>query len=126
MNQSLLDGLTDFYSQQAAPAPESSSLVGWRKLKSVALAVHPSQVGEAAQDAEARGVPTSFTADGCPVFESRTHRKRYMQAYGYFDRDAGYGDAAPRLHKGEKAPPSRLRELAHRLAERVRAQHMRR
>jgi len=38
------------------------------------------------------GVPTQYTKDREPIFESRGHWKRYMQAMGYHDRDAGYGD----------------------------------
>jgi hypothetical protein len=91
-----------------------------KKVKSVALAVHPDQRGEATDDAAKRGVPTAFTDDGRPVFESREHRKKYMRAYGYYDRDAGYGDAAPQHHKGERAPDSKLKELARRLADKIR------
>lgn len=122
MSQSLIDGLNQFYAAQVAtPRTRATGNRPWsRGQKSVALAVHPSQVREAVEDAQKKGVPTDFTPDGRPVFRDRDHRKRYHQAYGFFDRDAGYGDAAPRLHKGDKAPPSRLRELAKRLAHRIR------
>jgi len=102
---------------------EAPALVTFKKQKSIALAVHPSQRKEAIEDAVKRGVPTEFTPDGCPVFESRAHRKSYMRAYGFYDRDAGYGDAAPLYHKGDKAPPSRLRELAQKLADRINRRH---
>jgi hypothetical protein len=72
-----------------------SCFVAWKPLASDALAVHPKQVKQAALDAEAKGVPTRFLPDGRPVFESRSQRKRYCEAYGYFDRDGGYGDAQP-------------------------------
>lgn len=115
-------GTTEFYHAIAdAAAAEAVGNRPWsKKVKSVALAVHPDQIAEAAEDARKRGVPTEFTADGCPVLTDRDHKKRYLRAYGYYDRDAGYGDAAPIYHKGEKAPPSRLRELGRKLADRIR------
>lgn len=57
-----------------------------------ALKVHPSQVQEAIENARQKGVPTDFTKDGRPLFTSRSHQKRYCKAYGYFNRDGGYGD----------------------------------
>lgn len=68
---------------------------GW-PLISDALGVHCSQVAEATESAKAKGVPTEFTPAGQPIFTSREHRKQYCRAYGFFDRNGGYGDAAPR------------------------------
>jgi hypothetical protein len=68
------------------------SLVGWVPIISDALAVHPRQVKEAIADARAKGVPTEFLPDGRPVLSSRSHRKRYLKAYGFHDRSGGYGD----------------------------------
>jgi hypothetical protein len=56
------------------------------------LAVHPRQVQEATQDAQYRGVPTEFRPDGRPVMRSRAHQKAYLRAYGFHNRDGGYGD----------------------------------
>ncbi len=119
---SLADGLADFYAAQARAAvtPARGNRPWARGKKSVALAVHPSQIGEATADARAKGVPTDFAPDGSPILTDRDHRKRYMQAYGFFDRDAGYGDAQPKHHKGRTPPPSRLQELAKRLAQQIR------
>lgn len=64
---------------------------GWPIL-SEALAVHPSQVAEAQESARARGVPTQFLPDGRAVLRDRDHRRRYLKAYGFFDRNGGYGD----------------------------------
>lgn len=75
------------------PIGDGSGLTGWRPLASDALAVHASQVVEAAEDAKNKKVPTDFTKDGRPIFRTREHRKEYMRAYGYFDRSGGYGDA---------------------------------
>ena len=61
--------------------------------KSDALAVHPDQIGEAQQDSVKKGVPTEFDSEGRAVIRSRQHKKEYCLAYGFHDRDAGYGDA---------------------------------
>lgn len=65
-------------------------------LVSEALSVHPDQVQEAIDSARRKGVPTEFTKSGAPIFTSREHRKRYCEAYHFYDRQGGYGDAAPR------------------------------
>ena len=119
--KSLAEGLDDFYAGQAAGVNvDTCGNRPWsRAQKSVALAVHPSQVQEAAADAAAKGVPTDFAPDGRPEFRDRKHRASYMRAYGFFDRDAGYGDAAPQSQRADP-PPARVRELARQLAERIR------
>jgi len=66
-------------------------------MKSEALAVHPSQIEEARKSAAARGVPTDFTPSGRPILRTRGHRKAYCKAYGFHDRNAGYGDAQPNI-----------------------------
>lgn len=60
-----------------------------------ALGVLPRQIDEARQSAARRGVPTDFSPDGRAIFRSRGHRSAYCKAYGFHDRDGGYGDAAP-------------------------------
>jgi hypothetical protein len=77
-----------------------------RPIDSYALAVHPTQVQEAMQDAAKKGVHTEFLPDGRPRFKSRNHRKQYMRAYGFFDRDAGYGDAGRHSYNGTQEPGS--------------------
>jgi hypothetical protein len=57
-----------------------------------AAGVHPDQTQEAYDHSVANGVPTQFTKDGSAVFESAGHRKRYCEAVGLYDRNAGYGD----------------------------------
>jgi hypothetical protein len=65
----------------------------WKKpMLCDALAVHPRQVKEAIADAAKKGVPTNFLPDGRAEFESRQQYNAYMKAYGYYNRDAGYGD----------------------------------
>lgn len=101
----------------AEPFKGCASLIGWKPLVSDALAVHPDQVAEARADALAKGVPVDFLPDGRPVFTSRAQRKAYCKAYGFFDRSAGYGDAAPGqsgLQKQDPLDPATelLRELS--------------
>lgn len=80
-----------------APASVLKKRPGGWPMKSIALAVHPSQVKEATASAKAKGVPTSFTPDGRPIFTSRQHYRDYQRAYNFYNRDAGFGDAAPRV-----------------------------
>lgn len=71
------------------------ALVGtaWsRPIVSDALAVHPRQVQEAMASAAAKGVPTEFLPDGRPILRDRAHRKAYLKAYNFHDRNGGYGD----------------------------------
>lgn len=85
-------------------------LPGCWPMASTALAVHPSQIGEAHADATTKGVPTEFTKSGQPIFTDRDHRRRYMKAYGYYDRDAGYGDAQRHSYDGPRVDPKELAE----------------
>ncbi len=57
-----------------------------------AMAVHPRQVPEAIESAKKKGVPTEFLKDGRPLFTSRRHQAAYIRAYGFFNKDACYGD----------------------------------
>lgn len=78
------------------PLGGCASLVGWEKLASDALAVHPKQIKAAMEDAKTKGLgEVEFNSqDGRPIFHSRGARNAYLRAYGYFDKDAGYGDPA--------------------------------
>lgn len=68
---------------------------GW-PLHSDALGVNPDQRQEAYEESVRMGVPTHFDEEGCAILISRQHKRRYCEANGMFDRDAGYGDAAPK------------------------------
>lgn len=61
-------------------------------LHSTAFGVPVQQVDEARQDAQTRGVKLDFDGEGRAIFTSRGHRKDVLRAYGWIDRDAGYGD----------------------------------
>lgn len=87
-----------------------SSLVGFKPIHSDSLGVHPRQVAKAQADAAKKGVPTEFDKKGRPIFTSRQHRKQYCEAYGYFDRDAGYGDAQRRTSRTTGPDESEIRK----------------
>lgn len=64
-------------------------------MESYAAGVHPKQVSEMREIDRKNGVPTEYTEDGDPVFRGPNHRKKYCEAHGLFDRNAGYSDAVP-------------------------------
>lgn len=71
---------------------DGSGLSSIKPKASDALAVHPDQVAEAVESAKRKGVPTEFLPDGRPVIRSRAHQKAYLKAYGFHNKDGGYGD----------------------------------
>lgn len=89
------------------PIGNGEGLIGWKPIISDALAVHPDQVQEAILDAETKGVPTDFLPDGRPILRTRQHRAAYLKAYGFFDRQAGYGDPARGSFRGSDKAPQR-------------------
>lgn len=102
------------------PIGDGSGLIGWKPLASDALKVHPKQIAKAREDAEKKGVPTDFMPDGRPVFRSRQHRASYMKAYGFFDRNAGYGDAADGSFRGDRPDPvDPVKELSEAIGMRI-------
>ena len=56
------------------------------------MGVQPEQIEEATKDAQNRGVPTQFDSQGDAIFTDRSHRKKFLKAYGAHDHDGGYGD----------------------------------
>ena len=74
-----------------------------------AAGVHPDQAKELAEHVARRGVPTEINADGNPVFTSREHRKKFCQATGIYDRNAGIGDATPK-HNMRKVDVKKRKE----------------
>ena len=86
-----------------APAPVGSTesfflgnnawAVGHR---SDALSVHPDQVNEFNEDPTSKGFTgIAWEPDGTYVANSRQQHNRWMKLNGYYNRDGGYGDAAP-------------------------------
>lgn len=95
MDDALHNALEEFYRGLHAGRGRGragSSLCPSKVKLSDALAVHPSQVEEAREQAKKLGVPTEFAKDGRAVITSRYHQKRLVKALGMFNRDGGYGD----------------------------------
>lgn len=55
-------------------------------LASEAAGVHPSQIAEAREFNRQRGVNVDYTKDGRPIFESAGQRKKFLKAWGFFDK----------------------------------------
>lgn len=63
---------------------------GWPQ-HSIAAAVLPSQVGEAASLDRKLGVPTNYDRNGSPIFENKAHRAKWMKAHKWVDRNSYTG-----------------------------------
>ena len=62
---------------------------------STAAGVGAENKAEASKICRKAGFPTEFNKDGDPLFTSQAHRKKYCKQFELYDRNAGYGDAAP-------------------------------
>ena len=69
---------------------------GTYPMESDAAGVHPAQIKEAMAFDRRHGVPTNYSKEGNPFYTSRDHRRRHNEANGLYDRNAGFGDAAPK------------------------------
>ena len=71
---------------------------GWSTgRESEAAGIPPQQVKQFTQDATDAGFTgVSFEPDGTARFTSRKQRAGYLRYRGLCDRDAGYGDSAPK------------------------------
>ena len=81
--------------RQRYPVPElgcpgGPAMTGW-PIISDALKVHPKRRQEAIDDAVKKGVPTEFTAMGQPILRDREHRRQYLRAYRFIDRNSYSG-----------------------------------
>jgi len=86
------DGMTLRRDLEAEHGPAHGGCATW-PMRSDAAGVHPSQAGEAHSHSVSIGVPTQFDSrTGQAIFTDRSHRKRYLAARGFIDRNAGYGD----------------------------------
>jgi putative FmdB family regulatory protein len=61
-------------------------------MESYAVGVNPAQVPEFMKFDQEHGVKTEYSRGGNPIFTDRAHRKRYCDAHGKVDRNAGFGD----------------------------------
>ena len=64
-------------------------------MASYAAGVSPDEVPELQKIDRLHGVKTEYTADGDPIFTSKSHRKKYCEVHKLFDRNAGYSDPLP-------------------------------
>lgn len=64
-------------------------------MASYAAGVHPKQIPEMRAFDKKHEVPTEYTSGGDPVFTGPKHRRKYCQAHGLFDRNAGHSDPTP-------------------------------
>lgn len=72
-------------------------------MKSLSCGVRPDQIPEAMAEDRRRGVAAEYDSHtGEIVWTSPGHRKRWCEAHGYFDRNAGYGDPRKGLDKHEE------------------------
>lgn len=73
----------------------------WTKpLVCEALGVQPQQIEEFRKFDQENGLgDVEYNKDGNPVFYSRKSYNEYKRIHGYCDRNAGYGDVAPRNWK---------------------------
>ena len=62
---------------------------------SYAAGASPSEVPALHEFDMKNGVPTDYSDDGDPIFRSPSHRKKYCEAHGLFDRNAGFSDPVP-------------------------------
>ncbi len=56
------------------------------------MAVHPTQIAEAMEADRKHGVPVEYDHHGRPKYSSRRQQAAHIRAYGFFNRDGGYGD----------------------------------
>lgn len=72
--------------------PDGARSACWPMKGSDALSVIPQRIAKASAADKKNGVPTEYTSEGQPIFRDRAHRREYLRAYGFHDRDGGYGD----------------------------------
>jgi len=86
------EGKTLVRDMSAEHSPQTGGCASW-PMRSDAAGVHPDQSGDAYRHSESIGVPTQFDQrTGQAIFTDRNHRKRYLAARGFVDRNGGYGD----------------------------------
>lgn len=68
-------------------SPVKACTKGW-PMRSVALSVHPDQIGEAFEHSRRLGVPTEYHKSGDPIFTNKRHKDAYLKAHGFHDRNS--------------------------------------
>ena len=59
----------------------------FKPIISESMGGHPDQREEFIAEAIKRGVPTEITEDCCPVLTSEAHKRRYMKAFGFHEKN---------------------------------------
>ncbi len=72
------------------PATLMQTSAAW-PLLSDSMGCDPTQIDHFQNDSIKRGVPTEFDKEGRAIFLSNAHKRDYAKAYGYPNRDGGYG-----------------------------------
>jgi hypothetical protein len=85
-------------------APKRRNVSGHWPMASESMAVRPEQIATAQAKLREKGVQTEYEVcrnskgvEVCarPILRDRSHKKAHMRALGWYDGDAGYGDASP-------------------------------
>jgi hypothetical protein len=62
---------------------------------SAAMGASPGEIPELRKFDKEHGVVTNYNSECDPIFTSKSHRKKYCEAHGFYDRNAGYSDPVP-------------------------------
>lgn len=84
-SRTLAEGISDH-----SPSRKRHEKRGY-PIESVALAVTRKRIPEQMKRDAERGVPTEYTKGGRPILRDAAHRKAYLKAYGYHDRNSFNG-----------------------------------
>lgn len=60
----------------------------FKPIVSESMGCHPDQRDGMIAECKRAGVPTEYTADGCPVLTSQAHKRAFMGAFGYHEKNA--------------------------------------
>ncbi len=86
-NRRVRDGGCNLCEMFAASAVRTTGKAGW-PMRSLALAVHPSQAAEATERNRRAGVNVTYDRLGRAVIPDAATRKKLMRLEGVFDRDS--------------------------------------
>jgi hypothetical protein len=92
------------WSREASERHRSSATCpGTYPMVSMNAGVHPDQIKEHMEHLRSRGCgQVDHTPDGDIVFNDKSQRKKVLETLGIYDRNAGYGDPAPKYRTASK------------------------
>lgn len=91
---------------------ERRNVSGAWPLTSDAMGVSVEEIPAAQAELKKHGVYTEYDGLGRPILRDRAHRKAHMEALGFYDRDAGDGDATPKNFRESDVDEYRIQALA--------------